>query len=131
MDQELNKLFDEYDLLETDDEKKYHDNARIVSEQFERKLSASGRKVRFAQDLIALFRYFLDARIPWQKKTLVVAALLYFILPLDAFPDLTPILGYLDDFGVVMAVTSFMARELAAYYPDGEPEPTPVPATEE
>ncbi len=39
---------------------------------------------------------------PW-AKTAIVAALGYFIFPLDAIPDLTPVVGYADDFGVLAA----------------------------
>jgi uncharacterized membrane protein YkvA (DUF1232 family) len=75
-----------------------------------------GKNLRFAQDLIALFRYFMDPDVAWQKKTIVVTALLYFILPIDAIPDFTPFIGFLDDFGVIMAVTAFMSKELEPYY---------------
>jgi uncharacterized membrane protein YkvA (DUF1232 family) len=118
MDKELDDFFEGYDLTGEQDEQTYQQQAHTVSGQFERKLERVGHKVRFAQDLIALFRYFLDDNVPWQKKTIVVAALLYFISPLDAIPDITPLIGYLDDLGVILAVTKFMSRELEPYYPD-------------
>lgn len=34
-------------------------------------------------------------------KSIILGALAYFISPIDAIPDLTPILGYTDDMGVV------------------------------
>ncbi|MDH7514317.1 MAG: YkvA family protein [Bacteroidota bacterium] len=108
------------DFDETDDEmdeRQYEEKARIVSSGFERKMSEVGSKLRFAQDLIALWRYFTDSSVPWQRKIIVVSALLYFILPLDAIPDLSPFFGYLDDFGVIVAVTRYMADQLAPYYP--------------
>jgi uncharacterized membrane protein YkvA (DUF1232 family) len=36
----------------------------------------------------------------WAKRT-VLGALGYLLMPLDAIPDLTPILGYTDDFTVL------------------------------
>ena len=116
MDKELNQFFEDYDISGEEDEEVFHKQARQVNERFEDKLERVGGKLRFAQDLVALFRYFMDARVAWQRKTVVVAALLYFILPIDAIPDLLPFAGYLDDFGVIMAVTKFMAGELAPYY---------------
>jgi uncharacterized membrane protein YkvA (DUF1232 family) len=116
MDKELNQFFEEYDISGEEDEDAYRRQARQVNERFEEKLDRVGGKLRFAQDLVALFRYFMDAGVAWQRKTIVVAALLYFILPIDAIPDLLPLVGYLDDLGVILAVTKFMSVELAPYY---------------
>lgn len=42
----------------------------------------------------------------WAKAT-ILAALGYFISPLDAIPDLAPVVGYTDDLGVLaMAVAT-------------------------
>ncbi len=38
----------------------------------------------------------------WAKST-IYGALGYFILPLDAIPDFTPVVGYSDDLGVLAA----------------------------
>ncbi len=38
-----------------------------------------------------------------KHKTIIYGALAYLISPIDALPDLTPILGYTDDMGVVGA----------------------------
>ena len=116
MDKELNEYFEGFDLSGEEDEDVYRKQARQVSESFEEILERVGGKLRFAQDLVALFRYFMDPHVAWQRKTVVVAALLYFIMPIDAVPDLAPFVGYLDDFGVIMAVTKFMSGELAPYY---------------
>lgn len=117
MDKELLDYFEDFDIDDNRDEAAYQRRARLVGEQFERKMETAGKSLRFAQDLVALFRYFLDSSIAWQKKTIVVAALAYFILPFDAMPDIAPFIGYLDDFGVIAAVTKFISDELAAYYP--------------
>ncbi len=116
MDKELDQLFEDFDISGAEDETIYRRQAHQVGEQFEEKLERVGQKLRFAQDLIALFRYFMDANVAWQRKTVVVAALLYFISPIDAIPDLAPFVGYLDDFGVILAVTKYMSAELAPYY---------------
>lgn len=116
MDKELNQFFEDYDISGEEDEEVYRQQARQVTDRFEEKLERVGGSLRFAQDLIALFRYFMDPGVAWQRKTIVVAALLYFIMPIDAIPDLAPFVGYLDDFGVILAVTKYMSNELASYY---------------
>lgn len=37
---------------------------------------------------------------PWAKATLI-GALGYFVFPFDAIPDITPVVGYSDDLGVL------------------------------
>jgi uncharacterized membrane protein YkvA (DUF1232 family) len=42
--------------------------------------------------------------------------LVYFISPIDAIPDIAPLVGYLDDLGVITAVIKFLGSELIPYY---------------
>jgi uncharacterized membrane protein YkvA (DUF1232 family) len=44
--------------------------------------------------------------IPWQKLVLIVAAILYFLTPVDVIPDFILGLGYLDDAAVIAWVVS-------------------------
>jgi uncharacterized membrane protein YkvA (DUF1232 family) len=122
MDKELDQFFEDYDVETIKTEEQYDSKAREVSAQFERKLGEASGKIRFAQDLIAMFRFFQDGNVPWQKKAMVVAGLLYFIVPFDAIPDFAPFVGYLDDMGVVLAIIKFMAEEIKPYYPEVPPE---------
>ena len=45
---------------------------------------------------------------PWAKAT-VIGALGYFISPIDAIPDLVPVVGYSDDLGVLALATATVA----------------------
>ena len=40
---------------------------------------------------------------PTWAKSVVYGALLYFVSPIDAIPDFTPVFGYVDDLGVIIA----------------------------
>lgn len=122
MDKELDQFFEDHDVDTIENEEQYKNKARKVAGQFERKLGEASGKIRFAQDLIAMFRFFRDAYVPWQKKAIVVAGLLYFIMPFDAIPDFAPFVGYLDDMGVVLAIIKFMEAELKPFYPEVPPE---------
>lgn len=53
-----------------------------------------------------------DADTPIWAKTTVYGALGYFISPIDAIPDITPILGYSDDLGVLIAATAAIATHI-------------------
>jgi uncharacterized membrane protein YkvA (DUF1232 family) len=43
-----------------------------------------------------------DSKVSIKTKLFIAAALGYFILPTDAVLDLTPIIGYSDDLGVLL-----------------------------
>lgn len=43
-------------------------------------------------------------QIPWKSLLLIVAAILYFINPIDIIPDLLPLVGLTDDFAVLFLV---------------------------
>jgi len=55
-----------------------------------------------------------DWVVSWETKAWIIAALTYFICPLDAIPDPLPG-GYLDDAIVVMFVLHQLADEVAKY----------------
>lgn len=80
------------------------------------KLEKFGKKISFAKDIIALYHYLVDSSVSWHRKAIVAGALLYFIAPIDAIPDLTPLVGYLDDLGVITATLKFLGSELIPYY---------------
>lgn len=44
----------------------------------------------------------------WARRT-VYGSLGYFISPLDAIPDITPLVGFSDDLGVLVAATAAVA----------------------
>ncbi|MBI5157407.1 MAG: DUF1232 domain-containing protein [Acidimicrobiia bacterium] len=48
-----------------------------------------------------LYRLALDHRVPARTRMLSLAALAYALLPIDLIPDSIPILGKVDDFGLV------------------------------
>ena len=59
----------------------------------------------------ALWLYFSaqDPKTPAWARSVIYGALGYFIFPLDAIPDLTPIAGYADDLGVLVAALATVA----------------------
>ena len=60
-------------------------------------------QVRLAIKLMA------DPRVPTYLKVIPVLSLAYIIMPLDIIPDMIPVLGQLDDVGVViLGIESFI-----------------------
>ena len=76
----------------------------------------------FIGDLVAMVRLLRDRGAPTWVKLLVAATILYVVFPVDAVPDVAPLLGWLDDIGVVVAVRLLLHNQLDPYrYPLGKP----------
>lgn len=101
---------------EGNSEEDYAEKEKYIEENLWYKLEKVGKKISFARDVVALYRYMKDSFVSWQRKAIVVAALIYFISPIDSIPDLTPFFGYLDDLGVITALLKFLGSELVPYY---------------
>ena len=59
---------------------------------------------------LVLFYLFKDKDVPSSSKTIIITALAYFIFPADAIPDITPVIGYSDDLGVLYVTISQLIR---------------------
>jgi len=101
------------------DEEEVQKKIEYVDENLWGKLEKSGKRISFAKDILALYSYMKDPSVKWYRKAIIVAALIYFIVPIDTIPDLTPFFGYLDDLGVIAAVLKYLGSELTQYYPVG------------
>ena len=68
----------------------------------------------------ALWLYYAaqSARTPAWAKSVIYGALAYFVLPIDAIPDVVPAAGYTDDLGALAAavatVISFIDDDVKA-----------------
>ena len=100
-------------------EEEYTPRVKYVEENIWYKLETAGKKISFARDVVALYRYMTDALVPWYRKAIVVMALVYFISPIDTIPDIAPFFGYLDDMGVIAALLKFLGSELTPFYEPG------------
>lgn len=68
----------------------------------------------------ALVRYFRDRDASIFGKLFVLAAVIYVVSPIDAIPDV-PIIGWLDDIGVMSLAVAWMWKVIGRYR---EPAPT-------
>jgi uncharacterized membrane protein YkvA (DUF1232 family) len=101
---------------EFDTAEKVEEGAEYVEENLWTKVERIGKKISFAKDIKALYNYMTDPSVAWYRKSIVIGALVYFIMPIDSIPDLAPLIGYLDDLGVITAVLKYMGSELIPYY---------------
>lgn len=66
-------------------------------------------KVPFTDDMVALYFCATDSTVPSKIKIAIGAALAYLVLPVDAIPDVLPVLGFSDDAAVLTAVYSLVS----------------------
>jgi len=52
---------------------------------------------------------------PWKSVALIIGAILYFVSPLDAIPDVIPVLGFADDAFIIAFVMRHVRRDIAAF----------------
>lgn len=70
----------------------------------------AGAKVIYA--VLLLFYAMKDKSVSIKTKLSIAAALGYFILPTDAIFDLTPLIGYSDDLGVLLFALSQISASI-------------------
>lgn len=51
---------------------------------------------------------------PVWAKTAIYAALAYFVMPLDAIPDVLPVVGYTDDLGTLAAAVTTVSMYITS-----------------
>ncbi len=59
-----------------------------------------------------------DPDTPVWAKTTVYTSLTYFIFPIDAIPDITPVIGYVDDLGTLTAAFTAVAAHIKEEHSD-------------
>lgn len=77
-------------------------DAARVREEFWPKMKAVAAKIPFAEDALAAYYCALDRDTPLRVRGTLLAALAYFVMPLDMLPDVMPLLGFTDDAAVLM-----------------------------
>ena len=55
------------------------------------------------EKVVILYYVWDDPATPTWAKGVIVGALIYFVSPLDAIPDVIPVVGYSDDLAVLVA----------------------------
>ena len=87
-------------------------NAERVSAGFRSKLKRVAKRIPFTQDLLAAYYCALDPKTPSRVRATLLAALAYFVLPLDAIPDFLLGFGFTDDATVLLAAISLVASHI-------------------
>ncbi|KAA0698987.1 DUF1232 domain-containing protein [Neorhizobium sp. P12A] len=61
------------------------------------------RYIPFSRDVVAAFYCALDPQTPMRVRGILLAALAYFVMPIDIIPDFFAVIGFTDDVAVLAA----------------------------
>ncbi|MBI3675617.1 MAG: DUF1232 domain-containing protein [Proteobacteria bacterium] len=76
-------------------------NRRTVERSFWKKLLRVAGRIPFAEDLAAAYFCATDPKTPTRVKGILLAALAYFVMPVDLIPDFVAGFGFTDDAAVL------------------------------
>lgn len=62
--------------------------------------------------MINAWRHGRYTVVPWRTIVLSLAALIYFVNPFDLVPDMIPVIGFLDDAGVLAFVLQSIRKDI-------------------
>lgn len=79
------------------------DEGQDVRENFWRTARKAARHVPFMQDVVSAYYCALDKDTSTKTKGILLGALAYFVLPVDAIPDILAGIGFTDDIAVLSA----------------------------
>lgn len=81
------------------------DNEKTVRDGFWQKLKRNLARIPKADEVVAAYYAAFDAATPMRTKAMLLAALAYFVLPIDVIPDFILGFGFTDDMTVL--ITAF------------------------
>ena len=89
-----------------------------VAEGFWPKFRKVATRIPFATDLLAVWFSARDDETPLRSKGLMFAGLAYFVMPVDALPDIITGLGFTDDAAVLFALLNVVGKSVKAKHRD-------------
>ncbi|MGC4024378.1 MAG: YkvA family protein [Mesorhizobium sp.] len=79
------------------------DGTENIRQNFWRTARKAARHVPFMEDVVSAYYCALDKDTSTKTKGILLGALAYFVLPIDAVPDILAGIGFTDDIAVLSA----------------------------
>ncbi|UCI08291.1 YkvA family protein [Mesorhizobium sp. B1-1-8] len=83
-----------------------------VREKFWRTAKKAARQIPFIDEVVAAYYCAMDKDTPLRAKGILIAALGYFVLPVDFIPDFVVGLGFTDDLAVLTAAITAVGAHI-------------------
>lgn len=75
-------------------------------------IKRAARSIPFMEDVVAAWYCAIDPTTPRKVRLTLLAALAYFVAPIDGVPDLLPLIGFGDDAAVLMAAITMVRSHI-------------------
>ena len=93
-------------------------NEMRVSKGFWPKIRRTAAKIPFAGQVISVWFAARDPETPTAAKGIMLGALAYFVLPIDAIPDIFAGIGFTDDAAVIAALLATLSANIKRRHRD-------------
>ncbi|MFN7106941.1 YkvA family protein [Brevundimonas sp. PWP3-1b1] len=93
-------------------------NEARVTRGFWPKITRTAARIPFADQALAAWYAARDPQTPMAAKGMIFAGLAYFVLPVDAIPDIFAGIGYTDDAAVITAVLAMVGANIKRRHRD-------------
>ncbi len=93
-------------------------NETRVQRGFWPKIRRTAAKIPFAGQLLSVWYAARDPETPTAAKGIMLGALAYFVLPVDAIPDIFAGIGFTDDAAVIAALLATLGANIKRRHKD-------------
>ncbi len=100
------------EILEPGDEDRQQKRERNVREKFWLTVKRAASKLPLVDEVVAAYFCALDPQTPTRVRGILLAALAYFVLPLDLLPDFFAVVGFSDDVAVLTAAIAAVSTNI-------------------
>ena len=93
-------------------------NEARVAKGFWPKIQRTAARIPFADQALAAWYAARDPQTPMAAKGMIFAGLAYFVMPVDAIPDIFAGIGYTDDAAVITALLALVGANIKRRHRD-------------
>ncbi len=100
------------EILMPGNDQEQADQEKKIRHGFWHTVKKAAERVPFMEDVVACYYCMLDPDTPTRVRGILLAALAYFVLPLDLVPDFIAGFGFTDDIAVLAAAIAAVKSSL-------------------
>jgi len=93
-------------------------NEMRVQTGFWPKVRRTAARIPFARELVSVYYSARDPETPMAAKGIMLGGLAYFVLPIDAIPDIFAGIGFTDDAAVIAALIATLGANIKRRHKD-------------